>query len=484
MSGLNRRFDHSATLSNLLRSANSNASIRDLHFNHNKATDDPAKGLMDLFGSSEKIRAYAEARLRTVQAQSELRELELMKLMVGRVKPLVAFDHPDQSPLKISSLEGSLIQDIWEDGMDRPGGFFAPEGLPYLSNWYMNIYLGNYDAFMQTISTMSSDIIAKYLMKRETVLLHSAIFLPILGAMGAYVTDENNRKIYYNGRKHDCRHMDILNKLIELGAQLDVPDLGGFTPLHFCARAPQHPDEGAAGNDVTYAMAEKLLQAGADPNVINRYGATPLQHLLLGPKGHDTDVDTVRLIKLLVKYGADPYYKDQINPGLTISPSLPRITQELLKEAKVAKKGEECAVCKGNGDMRCTGCYLEWYCSRDCQMTHWKTHMKFCKKIKSQYKEVMLVNSNNNICEHLPAKTSNFIVKVIVNPGDKNSDMIMYNKQRDFHYLISLLTDVGKNLINNIPKENPLGIPKGYFLACIKKGKFYINPTMLPEQNW
>jgi len=483
MSGLNRQFDYSVTLTNILKSANSNSDIRHYHFNISKSREDPEQVIVDLFGSKEKREAFALANLRSFNAQNDIVEYELFKLRTGKVKPLVAFDHPDQSPLNISTLEGSLISHIWDFGMDRPGGYSSPEGMPYLSSWYMNIYLGNYDIFIKTVTSMSSDNLARYLLKRETVLLHSAIFLPILGAMGAYVTDENNCKINYYGRKHECRHLEILDKLIQLKAQLDVPDIAGFTPLHYCARPPKHGDEGASGNDVTYQMAERLLQAGADPNVINRYGATPLQ-LILKDVERDADDNTVRLIKLLVKYGADPYYKDKMNPGPPVSTSLPKKIEELLKEAKIKKKGEECGNCKEIGEMRCTGCYSEWYCSPDCQKSHWKIHMKPCKKIKSQYKEVLLVNSNNNICQNLSAKSSNFIVKVIVNPGNKNSDMIMYNKERDFHYLISLLTDVGNKLMKNIPKENPLSIPKGYFWACVKKGKFFIKPTMLPEQNW
>ena len=97
-------------------------------------------------------------------------------------------------------------------------------------------------------------------------------------------------------------------------------------------------------------------------------------------------------------------------------------------------------------------------------------------------------NKNNNLCEvkDLPAITSNFIVKVIVDKTDEISDFIMYNKKRDIIYYISHLSDVGQILKYKIIKENmpEMAKAKGYFLACIKKGKFFINPEMLPQQNW
>ena len=48
--------------------------------------------------------------------------------------------------------------------------------------------------------------------------------------------------------------MEILKKLIELGAEVDSHDLAGYTPLHHCLSC--------SGNDYTLKMAEVLLRQG------------------------------------------------------------------------------------------------------------------------------------------------------------------------------------------------------------------------------
>lgn len=37
-----------------------------------------------------------------------------------------------------------------------------------------------------------------------------------------------------------------------------------------------------------------------------------------------------------------------------------------------------CALCKAVADQRCSRCSLEWYCSRECQVRHWKSHQPLC----------------------------------------------------------------------------------------------------------
>ena len=58
-------------------------------------------------------------------------------------------------------------------------------------------------------------------------------------------------------------HVKILLKLISLGADVNVRDVAGFTPLHHCVL--RH------GNDVTLQMAGILLKAGAEVDAKNRH---------------------------------------------------------------------------------------------------------------------------------------------------------------------------------------------------------------------
>merc|ERR1712070_206586 len=37
-----------------------------------------------------------------------------------------------------------------------------------------------------------------------------------------------------------------------------------------------------------------------------------------------------------------------------------------------------CAYCRADASERCSRCKQEWYCSRECQVKHWKQHKAIC----------------------------------------------------------------------------------------------------------
>ena len=47
-----------------------------------------------------------------------------------------------------------------------------------------------------------------------------------------------------------------------------------------------------------------------------------------------------------------------------------------------SSKQNFCAVCKAPAKHRCKDCKSKSYCSRECQLSHWKIHKKECKAIK------------------------------------------------------------------------------------------------------
>ena len=93
-------------------------------------------------------------------------------------------------------------------------------------------------------------------------------------------------------------HIEILEKLLEMGANPNAKDFAGHTPLHHCLSA--------VGNSTTLAMAQILLKAGVDPNIQSRFGHTPLFECVQSAK--------FDFICVLLKYGADPDVKD--NDGI------------------------------------------------------------------------------------------------------------------------------------------------------------------------
>ena len=44
--------------------------------------------------------------------------------------------------------------------------------------------------------------------------------------------------------------------------------------------------------------------------------------------------------------------------------------------------------------MKCTGCFLEWYCNADCQKADWENHKGTCKVRKAEYLKVEFKESH------------------------------------------------------------------------------------------
>ncbi|WP_018872263.1 ankyrin repeat domain-containing protein [Thioalkalivibrio sp. ALJ16] len=99
--------------------------------------------------------------------------------------------------------------------------------------------------------------------------------------------DPSGRTALHEAAEHGTAEQVQL--LLENGAALDTVDEETRTPLYLAARDPQQDPEGR--------KVHLLLDAGADPNIANRYGWTPL--LAATVQG---DMDVVRW---LVEAGAD-----------------------------------------------------------------------------------------------------------------------------------------------------------------------------------
>ncbi|KAL4477618.1 hypothetical protein ABPG74_002768 [Tetrahymena malaccensis] len=50
-------------------------------------------------------------------------------------------------------------------------------------------------------------------------------------------------------------------------------------------------------------------------------------------------------------------------------------------------EGFKCELCKKEATKRCSQCKTVWYCTRECQVVHWKDHKVSCKKIVEENKE-------------------------------------------------------------------------------------------------
>jgi len=449
------------------------------------------------------------------EADEELaRKFLLQKLGLSKG---VKLDDGDQSPLKGDKAQ--VLRNQWGNGMD-----YNPEN-DHLSDWMKSLYRGDYDAVMKLINSQEKEKMGMLLEVRESMMNVSAIFHVIIGARtlcgrnplfrDAQMKAQQNSKVKFE-------HQKILDKLIELGANIQAKDVAGYTPLHHCLTTYSNP--------TTLSMARQLLKAGADPNMKNRFGCTPLMEPVMAAN--------MEALKLLLEYGADPDIKEN-DAGLScryLATMFPLISELFSKaDKKKAKQsranarteaGGSLRLCKVCGEdketKRCTGCYMVMYCGQKCQMADWPKHMVDCKVTRAQYKLVKLVeyemagkdNITKEIYVHkvgdLPSQ-KHFVVKVQVplghqstgpSPDAARDPLFVYNRDRSLcgYLLREAQVELYDMLVRNIRMEGFNG-QKGFYYAIYSgpskdsTGKssgdkeatveIKINPEiMLPVEKW
>jgi len=402
-------------------------------------------------------------------------EVRIRRILSGEDPPPTSFEDSDQSPL--AGNKAQFLRNQWSSSMD-----YSPvEPLfSHLSSWLKTVWCGDYEGMMTMLQNKDDDEVKKMLSKRESMLNVNAIFHVIIGARTMYTDLTNFKEMQTLARKVlnvKKDHVKVLSKLISLGAEVNVHDVAGYTPLHHCVTA--------FGNDITNQMAEILMKAGANVNAQNRFGATPLLDTVLVRKWDS--------ISLLLSYGADHLISDFIgNSPNSLSKFSPKL-QDMFgaknkKNAKAERKKikaeaggslRKCSVCdKGKSDTkRCTGCYLEWYCGPECQKIAWTEHREDCKKTRAEYKSARLIdryvtgknNLTGKIYRHCkgdrPCK-SHFVVKVQLALEDVEHPLQVYNQEMSLYGSLekegneSVFTDLTRQI-----KNNGFMGAKGYFYA-------------------
>ena len=92
------------------------------------------------------------------------------------------------------------------------------------------------------------------------------------------------------------KDLAVVQRCISAKMFVDAQDDNGWTPLHFAAQ------------DTSFEIAEALVKAGANPNMPDSYGNTPLWRAVFCSKETDD-----RLVKLLRSVGADPKLNNKSN---------------------------------------------------------------------------------------------------------------------------------------------------------------------------
>jgi len=424
--------------------------------------------------TEEEKKVETRAKERLNQLLREIREKNLENNYVDS----------NQSPLK--GIEAQVLRNAWAEGLD----IHPANGL--MSPWAKALFSGDYEETMRMLD-MNRDV-RKLLEKRETLYNISAIFLVIIGSRcltNTFPQFDSMRDEVENKEGHT----QILSKLLELGADLSARDIAGYTPLHHCLTAMATPS--------TLNMAVLLLKAGADPNLQNRFGASPLFECIMSAK--------LDAVKLLLHFGGRLDVKD--NDGTTCFdlashfPKVNTLLSEAGKKARFEKKSEEIFKCGSgcgrHGSKRCTGCYLVYFCSDACFKETWSAHKSKCKETRAQYKTVKLTTQfmmnlnyrSNQVttqkATNTPPTKKHFIVKVQVSQGLSNGSLMVYNEDRSMMGLLKKASapQVYDTLVVSIEKQGIKGL-KGFFYAIYKKDDassvtLEINPEVaLPPEKW
>ena len=139
---------------------------------------------------------------------------------------------------------------------------------------------------------------------------HSSLLLPLtveqLGRSLRNGADPNRRNEYAATALHDWSAVGIpeaVRLLVEFGAEVDVQDRYGMTPLHHLTFPLTFDDGSSATPQNGHAtVAQILLEVGADPNLQDLRGQTPLHRA--------TRRDQSDVIEILVQHGADLQIRD------------------------------------------------------------------------------------------------------------------------------------------------------------------------------
>ena len=271
--------------------------------------------------------------------------------------------------------ERYLMAHIFSEGIDLPGSKYNLYGhLQYLSNFFCDLYFGNYTELMNHIYYRSEVELNLALTKRESYCQFSLLFAPILGVKmslldsNPYFTIQEKqeiRKLYSEANEN--KHLEIMKKLLEVGADPNDHDIFGFTPLHYCL----------VNASVNEEWLTALLNNGANPNSISRNGWTPL--FLCGVSSTHNQL---RRVDILLDHNAKMFNRrSECNLRASVETYGSKTLAVKVREAFPMDKNE-CERCAKPAVKMCAACNQVYYCTPACQKQDWQFHKVSCKKNK------------------------------------------------------------------------------------------------------
>ena len=307
--------------------------------------------------------------------ESEAQVKRLVEILKDN-HPNVNNGNPKLSTRELTLEERNLIRIIFLEGIDLPGSKYNLYGnIEYYSSFFMDMFFGNFTKFMDHVNSLSNEELKIELEKREGYCQFSPLFAPVLGIklaipdLNPAITFSNRRDIKLKYPGNESRHMEILRKVLELGADPNSHDMYGFTPLHHAL----HP---------TYLMYAEpivacLLQYGANPNSENILGDRPLS--LLRYSKYEFEMN---LIEKLLNHDAKVTRIEEANLLRTAVESFKNKDLVVKVREAMPRDDNECEKCAMPAERKCSACKIVWYCSPVCQRLDWVFHKVSCKKYR------------------------------------------------------------------------------------------------------
>ena len=180
-------------------------------------------------------------------------------IVEGRCAPVVTHDDGDQSRVMPGTMEAAIL------GFQQTVGLDHDPRAPHMSQMMKVTFCGDYAAVCQLLAGKTEEEVRQLLNTRESLKRRGALHHAVQGAVALCGDDPNTERYRQEVAavmpvKND--HIKIVLKLISLGAEVNMPDFIGETPLHLCLRATaEFPI------DSSIKIAKALLRAGADHSV-------------------------------------------------------------------------------------------------------------------------------------------------------------------------------------------------------------------------
>lgn len=406
----------------------------------------------------------------------------------------------DQRPIKVEA-DAQTHRDIWKTGADVYD-LIRNDGLsPFLVACTQGKVK---ECQVMLAACLDQDAKSMLLETRYSLVRLSAIFFVAIGF--AVVRPTMTGKEDNTG----SNYIEVMRLLLREGARPDARDVCGKTIVSYCCGPLCQ-----LGTTVLLEMASLCIARAAElrlPKLINtrdRFGAVPLQQAIILQR-----LDHVRFLS--AEHWADPTIQDYdgMDP-LTLASKISPASRDIMNAARSiadfrpTEKPTVCAQCHGSVMVttRCDKCNQAAYCSRDCQLAHWKAgHKQQCSAVACEVPTAIVVKtatvagaeagvegaeaSKSRYWAGQPPKglavDTAFDIKVQVGAGAEEPLLLVHDKSRSLETSVSSATCLHHTeLLAVVRKFAPGAGKKAYFRARVSSaGELHIATSPVFVRKW